>query len=429
MQIDSVFLVESQYIKSLYPFSILHCGWELRLGSLKYYEQVHNLFPDARLIFDAREKHLKSFLAKYKHDNQTIKKENILILDSSVFPDALFFEELDRRYNEYLKEPGISKSALFTYRGIPLAALITAEDIINPGQFDNVFLPKLFSEFNRLLPNLEIDKSDIISYLWDTLDLVGRQITATSDYFENYADFDKLQTSGVHTLNSEKIKIGKNTNISPGVVLDASAGEIIIGKNVEIMANAVVTGPCFIGDNSKVKIGAKIYENTAIGEWCKVGGEIENSIIHAYSNKQHEGFLGHSYISEWVNLGADTNTSDLKNTYGEIKVKIYNEQFPTGRVFLGLMCGDHTKSAINTSFTTGTIAGICGIIVADGFLPNYIPSFAWRGTKGCTYYKVEKALETARIVMKRRGRELTAEEEELIREEFEEVKNNYYNPK
>ena len=425
MQIDSIFLIESQYIKSLYPFSILHCGWELRLGTLKYYEQVQKMFPNVRLIFNAREKHLKSFLSKYEHSEQEIRKENILILNSSVLPETEFFKELDRKYSEYLKNPGFSKSALFTYRGIPLAALITAEDIINPGQFDNIFLPKLFSEFNRLLPNLEIEKPNIISYLWDTLDIVGKQIPATFDYFANFADFEQLKSIGVHLVEPDRIKIGKNCTIAPGAVLDASEGEIIISDNVKIMANAVIVGPCFIGEHSTVKIGAKIYENTAIGEWCKVGGEIENSIIHAYSNKQHEGFLGHSYISEWVNLGADTNTSDLKNTYGEISVKILNEQYPTGRMFLGLMCGDHTKSAINTSFTTGTIAGICGIIVADGFLPNYIPSFAWRGTKGCSYYKVEKAIETVRIVMKRRNKELTPEEEELIRDEFAEAIKNY----
>ena len=185
MQIDSVFLIESQYIKSLYPFSILHCGWELRLGSLKYYEQVQKLFSDARLIFNAREKHLKSFLARNRHDDQSIKKENILILNSGVLPEESFFEAIDKKYSEHSKNPGFSKSALFTYQGMPLAALITAEDIINPGQFDNVFLPKIFSEFNRLLPNIEIEQPNVINYLWDTLDIVGEQISNTFKFFEN----------------------------------------------------------------------------------------------------------------------------------------------------------------------------------------------------------------------------------------------------
>ena len=121
----------------------------------------------------------------------------------------------------------------------------------------------------------------------------------------------------------------------------------------------------------------KIYGKTSIGETCKIGGEVENSIVHAYSNKQHDGYLGHSYLCEWVNLGADTNTSDLKNTYGEIKVNLENKEINTHRIFLGLLCGDHTKAGINTMFTTGTVAGIAGILVNEWFLPNTIPSFSW----------------------------------------------------
>lgn len=427
LQIDSIFLAESQYIKSLYPFSIMHCGWEIRLGPFKYYEWIQKLFPKKRIIFNARETHLKSFLARQKHDDQTINKENIFIINTAVIPGEQFFKNIDAAYKEYISDPNLSKSAVFVHQGVPLAAYVTAEDIINPGQFDMKFLPKLLSDYSGLMPKLEIPMPEIINFLWDTLDITGELISRGFKFFENQSDFKKLEAQGIYFLNKDKISIGNNCKIAPGTVLDASEGEIIIGNNVQIMANAVITGPCFIGENSTVKISAKIYKNTAIGEWCKVGGEIENSVIHAYSNKQHEGFLGHSYISEWVNLGADTNTSDLKNTYGNINVKIYNEQFPTGRMFLGLMCGDHTKSAINTSFTTGTIAGIASIIVADGFLPNYIPSFAWRGTKNCSYYKVEKAIETARIVMQRRNKELTPEEEELMRYEFEEAKNNFYN--
>ena len=421
MDIKSIFLLESEYVKSLYPFSILHCSWEVRFGPFKYFELIRKLAPSARIIFQARPQHLKSFLARHEHEEQDFRKENILVLNTTILADETFFNEIEQKYNDFLATSPISKSALFVHSDVPLAAFISGEDIINPGEFDTFFLPKLLSDYSRLMPKIEVSRPKVLNFLWETLDIVGEQITASSKFFVNTADFDKLKAQGVNFVNSDKVIIGKNTEIAPGVVLDASEGEIIIGENVKIMANAVIIGPCFIGENSTVKVGAKIYGNTAIGEWCKVGGEIENSIIHAYSNKQHEGFLGHSYISEWVNLGADTNTSDLKNTYGDITVRIENEQFNTGRMFLGLMCGDHTKSAINTSFTTGTIAGICGIIVADGFLPNYIPSFAWRGTKGCNLYKVEKAIETARIVMQRRGKELLQEEIDLIRTEYAKV--------
>jgi len=396
----------------------MHCGWEVRTGPFKYYEQIKNRFPKARVVYQGREQHVKSFLARFEHDSQDVRKENTLILNSAVLPYDSFFEEIESKYNEFVKMDNLSKSALFLHRGTPLAAFIPAEEMINPGEFDKLFFPKLLSEYSRLIPNIEVSQPKIINFLWDTLDLVAGNIRDSFNYFPNKADFKMLTGNGCHLINQSGISIGSRTSIAPGVVLDASEGEIIIGSDVVIMANSVITGPTFIGNNSVVKIGAKIYGNNAIGEFCKIGGEIENSIIHSYSNKQHEGFLGHSYISEWVNLGADTNTSDLKNTYTNIKVNFHKQQIDTERMFLGLLCGDHTKSAINTSFTTGTVAGVCGIIVADGFLPNYIPSFAWRGTKGCTRYKLDKAVETARIVMARRNKQLLDEEIALLETDY-----------
>jgi UDP-N-acetylglucosamine diphosphorylase/glucosamine-1-phosphate N-acetyltransferase len=189
------------------------------------------------------------------------------------------------------------------------------------------------------------------------------------------------------------------------------------------MPQSTIYGSCYIGCNTTIKVGAKIFSKTSIGPWCKVGGENENAIIQSYSNKQHDGYLGHSYLCEWVNIGAGSNTSDLKNTYGNIKVQLREKEINTERMFMGLLCGDHTKSAINTAFTTGTTAGICGILVADGFLPNVIPSFAWRGTKGCSQYKIDKALETAQIVMQRRNKKLLPEEIELIEQEYKIITN------
>ncbi|MBK9246794.1 MAG: hypothetical protein IPM69_01445 [Ignavibacteria bacterium] len=141
---------------------------------------------------------------------------------------------------------------------------------------------------------------------------------------------------------------------------------------------------------------------------CKVGGEVENSIIHAYSNKQHDGFLGHSYIGEWVNLGADTNTSDLKNTYGLISVIIQGKKVETGNMYLGLLCGDHTKCGINSMFSTGTVVGIFANIFGAGFHPTVIDSFSWGDNR--TQYKIDKAIEVAETVMKRRHRTPTTEE-------------------
>ena len=221
--------------------------------------------------------------------------------------------------------------------------------------------------------------------------------------------------SGAHVVNPGNIIAGTGCSIKPGVVLDASRGPIILGNNVEVMANAVVVGPCFIGDHSTIKIGAKIYEKTSIGAWCKVGGEVEGSIILGFSNKQHDGFLGHSYLGQWVNLGADTNTSDLKNNYGQVRVTFPWGQVNSGTMFLGSLIGDHSKAGINTMLNTGTVIGVGANVFGGGFPSKSIPSFAWGGSHGFVEYDRDKAIQTARTVMLRRKITMTDAEEALLR--------------
>jgi UDP-N-acetylglucosamine diphosphorylase/glucosamine-1-phosphate N-acetyltransferase len=156
---------------------------------------------------------------------------------------------------------------------------------------------------------------------------------------------------------------------------------------------------------------------------CKVGGEVEGAIIHSFSNKQHDGFLGHAYLGMWVNLGADTNNSDLKNNYGTVKVVIDGTQVDTGSMFMGLVMGDHSKSSINSMFNTGTVVGVSSNVFGSGFPPKSVPSFAWGGSEGMTTYEIERALDVARRVMGRRKVELTKAEEAVLRSVFEQTKN------
>jgi len=175
----------------------------------------------------------------------------------------------------------------------------------------------------------------------------------------------------------------------------------------------------YIGKNSKVKVGAKIYEGVTVGPVCKVGGELETSIIHGFSNKQHEGFLGHAYIGEWCNLGADTNNSDLKNNYSSVDVIMQGEKIDTGLTFVGLFMGDHSKSGINTMFNTGTVVGFCSNVYGAGYLPKYIPSFSWfDAQKGAQTYKMEKAIEVATRVMARRKVRFSATDKKLFHDIF-----------
>ncbi|MEJ6735432.1 MAG: GlmU family protein [Flavobacteriales bacterium] len=235
-------------------------------------------------------------------------------------------------------------------------------------------------------------------------------------------DYDLL-TAGRQSveLSSTNTLIGDNIFIEEGAIVEASvlnstSGPIYIGKDAEIMEGCLVRGPLAMSENSVLKMGAKIYGATTLGKFSKIGGEVNNCVIQDYSNKGHDGFLGNSLIGEWCNLGADTNTSNLKNNYAEVKLWSYDsERFAkTGLQFCGLIMGDHSKCGINTMFNTGTVVGVSSNIFGSGFPRNFVSSFSWGGASGVTTYQVEKVFEVAEIVMKRRGVELTEDDKAIL---------------
>jgi UDP-N-acetylglucosamine diphosphorylase/glucosamine-1-phosphate N-acetyltransferase len=221
-------------------------------------------------------------------------------------------------------------------------------------------------------------------------------------------------------FNPEAIFIEEGAKL-PLCVLNATDGPIYIGKNAEIMEGSLVRGPFALCEGSTLKMGAKIYGPTTVGPHSKVGGEVNNSVFFGYSNKGHDGFLGNSVIGEWCNLGADTNNSNLKNNYAEVRIWSYEtENFAkTGLQFCGLMMGDHSKCGINTMFNTGTVVGVSANIFGSGFTRNFIPSFSWGGAKGFTTYLTSKAFEVAQVVMLRRGIELSEQESAILEHVFE----------
>lgn len=269
------------------------------------------------------------------------------------------------------------------------------------------------------LPEKTVDVK-LYNYLWEMISDNGSEIVKYTEELtkDNSAFTDPQDFEGVNFVNANKIFIKNNVTIKPGVVIDATNGAVYIDENVFIYPNAVIEGPVYIGKDSKIKIGAAIYENVSIGSNCKIGGEVEDAIILSYTNKQHAGFIGHSYIGSWVNLGADTNCSDLKNNYSAVKVKLHGETIDTGMQFLGLIIGDHSKSAINTMFNTGTIIGIFSNIFGAGFPPKFIPSFSWGGADGMKTYDLNKCINTAKIVFGRRNREFTSDDEKLLETVF-----------
>ena len=230
---------------------------------------------------------------------------------------------------------------------------------------------------------------------------------------------------GVHAINKENIFIEEGATISFSS-LNASKGPIYIGKDAEIMEGCLVRGPFAMCEHSVLKMGAKVYGATTLGPYCKVGGEVNNSVLFGFSSKGHEGFLGNSVLGEWCNVGADTNTSNLKNNYAEVKLWNYQvERFTnTSLQFCGLMMGDHSKCGINTMFNTGTVIGVSANIFGSGFPRNFIPSFSWGGAAGFTTYQLNKVIEVAKVVMKRRELQFSEIDENILQHVFDETAKN-----
>ena len=221
-------------------------------------------------------------------------------------------------------------------------------------------------------------------------------------------------------FNPEHIFIEKGAKVMCAS-LNATDGPIYIGEDTVLMEGATIQGPFALCEHSSVKMGAKIYGGTTIGPHCKVGGEVANSVMMGYSNKGHDGYMGNSVLGHWCNLGADTNTSNLKNNYAQVRLWDYDtERFAkTGTQFCGLMMGDHSKCGINTMFNTGTVVGVSANIFGAGYPRNFIPSFTWGGSSGMETYNTTKAFEVATVVMARRGLEFDTQEEAILNEVFE----------
>lgn len=224
---------------------------------------------------------------------------------------------------------------------------------------------------------------------------------------------------GAHLVQPEQICVQTGAKVKPGVVLDAEEGPIYIDRDALIQPNAVLEGPCYIGAGTIIRPGSLIRPGTSIGPVCKVGGEVEASIIQGHTNKQHDGFIGHSFVAEWVNLGADTITSDLKNTYGTIRVNINGVGVESGQHFIGAIVGDHAKTGIGTMLPTGSLIGIAANVFAQQAVPKFVPSFAWLTDSGMTPCRVEKVLDIARIVMERRDVALSDDVAQLLRKTAE----------
>lgn len=324
-------------------------------------------------------------------------EENIMI-NASFLPNAILAEMVsDLKHNQ---------------------AIFKGEDVI-----------AFYTDENQ--ETVDFDSYEIIEFENDciriehTWDIFSKNDAAIRQDFELLTEDRKSQSipKSVNTIGKENIFIEEGAKLE-FVTLNASSGPIYIGKDAEIMEGSIIRGPFALCEGAVVKMAAKIYGATTVGPYSKIGGEVSNAILFAHSNKGHDGFLGNSVLGEWCNIGADTNTSNLKNNYEEVKLWSYEtESFAkTGLQFCGLMMGDHSKCGINTMFNTGTVVGVSANIFGSGFPRNFVPSFSWGGATGFTTYLTKKAFETARLVMSRRNIEFDEKEAAILEHVFEETK-------
>jgi UDP-N-acetylglucosamine diphosphorylase/glucosamine-1-phosphate N-acetyltransferase len=310
---------------------------------------------------------------------------------------------------------------------IPTEKLVSSIGSLKPNQFlmkDEFLIAFRSAAYDPEFIVLEGEKIDFVS------DIIA--IENTWDIFERNDELIRLDfesiTKGRQSQNISETNnlIGKeNIFIESGAkiefaTINALEGPVYIGADAEIMEGALVRGPLALCNHSTIKMGAKIYGATTIGPWCKVGGEVQNSVFTGYSNKGHDGYLGNAVLGEWCNIGADSNNSNLKNNYASVKLWNYrHEKFiDTGLQFCGLIMGDHSKCGINTMFNTGTVVGVSANIFGSGFPRNFIPSFSWGGASGFTVYSLRKAIETAEIVLSRRKLKLSAVDLKILEHVF-----------
>ncbi len=308
--------------------------------------------------------------------------------------------------------------------GLELNDALLIDDTFIAARLDNSQFEKLIEEndieeLNGTLLNLDELDSVIIERPYHIFQYNGREIQRDYKVLTQNKKTAEAPES-VSLSASENIYIAATAKLSH-CIINAENGPVYIGENVEIMEGAVIRGPFAACDNSVVKMSAKIYGDTTVGPYSKVGGELNNVVIQGYSNKSHDGFLGNAVIGEWCNLGADTNNSNLKNNYSEVKLWSYGaDSFAkTGLQFCGLIMGDHSKCGINTMFNTGTVVGVAANIFGSGYPRNFIPSFAWGGRDGFQTNSLKKATEVADIVMQRRQVLLTQVDKDILQYIYE----------
>lgn len=395
------------------PLSFTRGVFDIRVGATTVAGLVKRTFPDAKLLLHTRPMLAGSMSTTYDSlVNHIPDGIGVLFLNSRWVP----------KRNEFARAlKGITATntgQLFVNGNDLIAAWVPAasgaayDTIVSNGSVTA-------ASFDSL--SLESNSSDepLLMGVWDLLARLPDQLAADFDWFSGGYNVFERPGAEIHPsailLEGERIFIASGARIAPGVILNAEEGPIVIDKNAQVHERAVIRGPVYVGQNVHVNVQADI-RSVAIGDHSKVGGEIHNVVIQSYSNKGHAGFLGNSFVGSWCNLGAGTNSSNLRNDYGIVDSYSYEERsfVSSGLQFAGLIMGDHSKCSIGTNFNTGTTIGVNCNLFGSQFHPRNVPSFCWGGEGKYSTYRIEKALSVAAAVMKRRGVELSDHDKDVL---------------
>ncbi|HLG35686.1 MAG TPA: GlmU family protein [Bacteroidia bacterium] len=388
----NIILFEDHTRSALLPFTFTRPVGEIRVGILTIREKWEKYLG----------KKVSHLTKDYLQERYPLKvAENNLLINGKIFPDKNLVEQILKL------QPGqkiISGDVVVAWR-TGEKELKEIGDIVGTGSGKAI-------AYKTALKN--------IFHLTDIFTMNGEAIREDFDLLTAKRKSAKLSLTN-KALNQKNIFIEKGAKVECSV-LNATDGPVYIGANAEVMEGSIIRGPFALCNDSTVRLGTKIYGDTTIGPFSKVGGEISNSVIFGCSNKAHDGFLGNSVIGEWCNLGAGTNNSNLKNNYSFVKLWDYEKEnyINTGLQFCGLIMGDHSKASINTMLNTGTVVGVNANIFGTGFPPKFIPSFSWGGAEKLSTFRIEEALEVARKVFERRKMKFDKTEEKILRHVFEE---------
>jgi len=398
-------LFEDDRVPALRPLVETRPAYALRLGMRSVLETARRAF-DA----DALTLHARPLVAPVADDTYEAPVNTLPDEGDVLFVNGRFVAEGGSATSDIRASvQGSDEARIFVQDDTLVAAWVPEASAPLPA--DLLDTPALTAASFGDLPATVLPDATLLDWPWDLLDTLRpalhRDGTALTQDLSGTPLSDRPHASvheSVVAVRPEAIRLGQDVTVRPGAILNAEDGPIVLDDGASVAERAVLDGPCYVGPQTQIKVGADI-EGAAFGYWCKVGGEVHDTVIQSLSNKGHAGFLGHAYLGRWCNLGADTNNSNLRNDYREVRVYAPAEDrlVPTGRQFAGLFMGDHSKCSINTMFNTGTVVGTsCNLYGAD-FPPRYVPPFSWGGSSaGLTTYRLERALSVAERVMGRR---------------------------